>query len=244
MQRQTRRSRIALLRRAGVRGQHVAVVVGIIVAMVLACGVGLARSGMLRPGLVVRRAQAVTTQAGDAAETVPEDGSDAGEVAALGEEGAEVQAQAVEPQRVTVVVHVDGAVAMPGVYEVTSDCPRVIDAVTQAGGLAEGADTTGVNLAAPLTDGQKVYVPQAGEPAPEGSGGLASWESSSPSPKVNINTASVEELQALSGIGEVTARAIVEERERGGPFSAPEDLMRVSGIGEKKYERIAGDICV
>ncbi|MBM6775245.1 ComEA family DNA-binding protein, partial [Olsenella profusa] len=61
---------------------------------------------------------------------------------------------------------------------------------------------------------------------------------------VNINTADVAELDELPGVGEATAAAIVEDRERNGPFAAPEDLMRVSGIGEKKFEKLEGLICV
>ena len=61
---------------------------------------------------------------------------------------------------------------------------------------------------------------------------------------VNINTASAEELQALPGVGPATAAAIVEERERNGPFASPEDIMRVSGIGEKKYQKMQAMICV
>ena len=61
---------------------------------------------------------------------------------------------------------------------------------------------------------------------------------------VNLNTATSEELQTLSGVGEATARAIIEDREQNGPFAAPEDVMRVSGIGEKKFAKIRGDVCV
>ncbi len=131
--------------------------------------------------------------------------------------------------------------ASPGVYGLP-DGARVGDAVDAAGGLAEGADTTALNLAAPLSDGQKVLVPVEGEAgvagAQEGSG------SGTGAGLVNLNTAGVEELDELPGVGEATARAIVEDRELNGPFSAPEDLMRVSGIGEKKFARLEGMVCV
>lgn len=143
------------------------------------------------------------------------------------------------PVAETLVVHVDGAVARPGVYGLPEGA-RVGDAVDAAGGLAEGADTTALNLAAPLSDGQKVLVPVEGKAdgagAQEGSGAVAGL--------VNLNTAGVEELDELPGVGEATARAIVEDRELNGPFSAPEDLMRVSGIGEKKFARLEGMVCV
>lgn len=141
----------------------------------------------------------------------------------------------------TVCVHVDGAVAVPGVY-VLPEGARANDAVVAAGGLVEGADTSGVNLAAPVADGEKVHVPLEGEAsAPGASPGGAQEGTGGP---VNINTAGVEELDELPGVGEATARAIVEDREQNGPFSTPEDLMRVSGIGEKKFERLQGLICV
>lgn len=141
----------------------------------------------------------------------------------------------------TVCVHVDGAVAVPGVY-VLPEGARANDAVVAAGGLVEGADTSGVNLAAPVADGEKVHVPLEGEAsAPGASPGGAREGTGGP---VNINTAGVEELDELPGVGEATARAIVEDREQNGPFSTPEDLMRVSGIGEKKFERLQGLICV
>ena len=145
---------------------------------------------------------------------------------------------AAEPA--AVVVHVDGAVAAPGVY-VLPEGSRANDAVTAAGGLAEGADTSGVNLAAPVSDGEKIHVPLEGEAGAAAS--AASGEGAADGP-VNINLAGVEELDELPGVGEATARAIVEDREKNGPFSTPEDLMRVSGIGEKKFERLAGLICV
>ncbi len=155
------------------------------------------------------------------------------------DEGASQRDTADEPA--TVCVHVDGAVAAPGVY-VLPEGARANDAVAAAGGLVEGADTSSVNLAAPVADGEKVHVPREGEAsAPAASGDGAQEGTGGP---VNINTAGVEELDELPGVGEATARAIVEDREQNGPFSTPEDLMRVSGIGEKKFERLQGLICV
>ncbi len=145
-----------------------------------------------------------------------------------------------EDEKDVVIVHVDGAVGVPGVYELEAGA-RVGEAVDAAGGLADDADTSTLNLAAEVADGEKVYVPHEGEAAPaeggeEATGGAAAL--------VNINTAGVEELDELPGVGEATARAIVEDRETNGPFSTPEDLMRVSGIGEKKFARLEGLICV
>ena len=135
-----------------------------------------------------------------------------------------------------IVVHVDGAVASPGVYELAIASPRVRDAVDAAGGLAQGADTSSMNLALPLGDGQKVHVPFEGEAA-------GSVSSSMPS-LVNINSATAEELDSLPGVGPSTAAAIVEDRDANGPFSSVEDLMRVSGIGVKKFAKLRDHICV
>lgn len=150
----------------------------------------------------------------------------------------------VEPEP-TLVVHVDGAVAAPGVYELAG-APRVNDALVAAGGLSEGADISSLNLAAMLRDGEKVHVPVEGEavPAAEATGSTGGAAGSVGAAPVNLNTASAEELQALPGVGEATARAIVEDRTAHGPFTTPEDLMRVSGIGEKKYAKLEGRICV
>ena len=137
-----------------------------------------------------------------------------------------------------VVVHVDGAVAAPGVYELPAGS-RANDAVAAAGGLVEGADTSALNLASVLTDGEKIDVPLEGE----ANATIAPAVPSVGSP-VNLNTATAAELDELPGIGEATAAAIIEDREQNGPFASPEDLMRVSGIGEKKYERLEGLVCV
>ncbi len=145
------------------------------------------------------------------------------------------------------VVHVDGAVAVPGVYELPEGS-RVNDAIECAGGLAADADTSGINLAATIQDGEKIYVPAEGEEVSStGSvssdlGGSSSAASSSG--LVNINTADATELQLLPGVGEATAAAIIEDREANGPFSSPEDIMRVSGIGEKKFAKMEAMICV
>ena len=146
-----------------------------------------------------------------------------------------------------IVVHVDGAVASPGVYELAIASPRVRDAVDAAGGLAQGADTSSMNLALPLGDGQKVHVPFEGEAGAEadtnGGNAAGSVPSSMPS-LVNINSATAEELDSLPGVGPSTAAAIVEDRDANGPFSSVEDLMRVSGIGEKKFAKLRDHICV
>ena len=142
-----------------------------------------------------------------------------------------------------VVVHVDGAVATPGVYELPAGA-RAADAVEAAGGLLDGADLTGVNLAAHILDGAKVPIPAEGEEPPASASVSGATAAAIQDGVVNINTADAAELATLPGVGEATAQAIIEDRERLGPFASPEDIMRVSGIGEKKYERMRDRIRV
>ena len=149
-----------------------------------------------------------------------------------------------------VFVDVGGAVASPGLVRLTAGA-RVNDAVAAAGGMTSEADAAAVNLAAKLEDGQKVYVPAKGEsaapsgsPAAGGTGASGGNASGSGGSLVNINTATVEELDELPGVGPATAQAIIDERESNGAFTSVEDLMRVSGIGEKKFEKLASSICV
>ncbi len=157
-----------------------------------------------------------------------------------------------EPQPAIYVVHVDGAVASPGVVTLEGKGLRVFDAVTKAGGLLDDADTTSVNLAEPLADGAKIHIPSEGEalvaeqgvPAAGQHETMGATDSAEAVSLVNINTATSEELQVLSGVGEATAAAIIREREANGPFAVPEDLMRVSGIGEKKFAKVRDQICV
>lgn len=158
-------------------------------------------------------------------------------------------------------IHVDGAVVNPGVYTLDTSDARVSDAVECAGGLIESADTSAINLAEVLVDGAKVHIPSMGEESKpqgsaqviEGSSSTASSGSSgtalsvSGSPEnalINLNSATVEELQTLPGVGEATAKAIVEDRDAHGPYASPEDLMRVSGIGEKKFAKLQDKVCV
>lgn len=149
-------------------------------------------------------------------------------------------------QPALLVVDVAGAVANPGVYQLSSPA-RVIDAVTTAGGPIGDADLDGLNLAAPLADGQRVYVPHAGEvdPASVPSGGLsAPAESGGDVPRgpVNVNTATAAELESLPGVGPATAAAIVDERTRNGPFASVDDLERVPGIGPAKLAALRDQV--
>ncbi len=146
-----------------------------------------------------------------------------------------------------VIVHIVGAVVRPGVYELPSGA-RVIDAIEAAGGLLGSAAPECVNLARILDDGEQVRVmtrdeaTAASEAALGGRGGPVSG--SSATGRVNLNTATVAQLEALPGVGPATAARIVEDRERNGPFRRVEDLMRVSGIGRKRFEALKDLITV
>ncbi len=146
-----------------------------------------------------------------------------------------------------IVVFVSGAVKSPDVYEL-DEGSRVLDAIEKAGGFNDEAEKESLNLARVLIDGEQIVVPTQGavEPSEEGATQDARSTQSDGviNGKVNINRASAEELQSLTGVGEATARKIIADREANGPFATPEDLMRVSGIGEKKFAAMADSITV
>ncbi len=125
-----------------------------------------------------------------------------------------------------IYVHVLGAVLAPGLYELREG-DRVVDAIAVAGGFAEGADETQLNLARPLADGEQLVVPLMGEAA------AAPGEQSG---KVNLNTATLDQLETLPRVGPALAQRILDWREANGRFSAVEDLMSVTGIGAKTFE--------
>ena len=145
-----------------------------------------------------------------------------------------------------IIVDVAGAVTEPGVFELEADA-RVGDAIAAAGGALGDADLSRVNRAARVSDGQQIYIPRVGEELSEsalaggsssGDGASSTGDGDAGGSLVDINTAGEAELDELPGIGPSTARSIIEDRDANGPFSTIEDLMRVSGIGEKKFEKL------
>ena len=147
-----------------------------------------------------------------------------------------------------IVVHVAGAVALPGVYRLAPDS-RVIDAVAAAGGAAVDAAADAVNLAAPLRDGDRVYLPRLGEapPVPAGvtsSAGAGPPSSGAPAGPVDLNTATAEQLDTLPGVGPSTAQAIVDHRNTNGPFASVDGLTDVRGIGPAKLESLRALVTV
>jgi competence protein ComEA len=135
------------------------------------------------------------------------------------------------------VVDVAGAVRRPGLYRLPKGA-RIADAIARAGGMGRGAAATAVNLAAPLADGEEVVVPSAvagGVPA-----GVAGGGAPSPLAPVDLNSATVEQLDALPGIGPVTAQKIVDYRTEHGPFTSIDDLDAIPGIGPARIENLRG----
>jgi competence protein ComEA len=132
------------------------------------------------------------------------------------------------------VVHVVGAVRRPGLYRLP-DRSRIADAVTRAGGATRGADLSAVNLAAPVADGVQVVVPVRAPPAKGGGGEPAS---SDPQGPVHLNTATLEELDALPGVGPVTAQKILDYREQHGAFASIDELDAIPGIGPARLEQL------
>lgn len=138
------------------------------------------------------------------------------------------------PAPAVLFVHVAGAVRRPGVYDFAAGS-RVVDALRAAGGPAAGADTDAINLARPLADGERIYVPRRGETPPPDSAPGGGAGPGTARGKVNINTASGSELESLPGVGPVLAQRILAYREQHGPFRTVRDLMKVEGIGPKKF---------
>ncbi len=142
----------------------------------------------------------------------------------------------------TIYVYICGAVQNPGVYEMAPES-RIYQLVDAAGGMSGDADEQSVNLAETVTDGQMVRIPfrTEAEGTPGDTGGSAGISADG---KVNINTASVEQLMSLNGIGETKAEQIITYREENGAFPDTEAIMQVSGIGEGTYEKIKNSITV
>lgn len=152
-----------------------------------------------------------------------------------------------------IIVHLAGAVKNAGVYKLNKK-DRLVDLIKAAGGLKENADLKQINLAEKLFDGQKLIIPELAEQIDQNStaadqlfekGGenlLNKNFSSSSSNLVNINQADQTELEKLSGIGPAKAAAIIKYREENSYFSQKEDLLKISGIGDKTLENIKDEI--
>lgn len=134
-------------------------------------------------------------------------------------------------------IHITGEVNQPGLIELEVG-ERVKDAIDMAGGLTNEADISKINLAYILSDGEKIYIPNQNDELDEEQ--ILQTSNS----KVNINTATVSELETIPGVGESTAKAIVEYRTETGRFATIEDVQNVSGIGKSKFEKMKDYIVV
>lgn len=214
---------------------HKAVIVAMLVVIAMASGLAMASVGGRSGNVSFERVEGSGPSVEPGSSDPSDDASDGSS------SGASAETE--------MYVDVDGAVASPGVYRL-KDGARVSQAIDAAGGLTAEADVTGLNRAAKVTDGQKIYVPTVGEQqaalaAGGAEGGAAAVSGAGASSGlVNINTASAAELQTLSGIGPSMAQSIIDERTQNGAFASVDDLMRVSGIGEKKLAKIKDCICV
>lgn len=142
---------------------------------------------------------------------------------------------------VKMYVDIKGAVKLPGMYEVTSDM-RVLNVIDMAGGLKETADDSQVNFSQRIEDQMVIYIPVEGEELSEtviaGTNSNTANISKDEEGKINLNQATKEELMTLSGVGEKKAEKIIEYREENGSFKTIEDLKNVNGFGEKSFESL------
>lgn len=163
----------------------------------------------------------------------------------------------IEVSSEKIVVYIIGCVQNPGIYKLNVDS-RVSDAVEAAGGLLEDADTSKINLAYKLEDGQKITIPSVKEiqnnnttyedyisiDAGEMISQTYNNSRQNNTKKVNINSASQTELETIPGIGPSTALKIISYRSENGKFKSIEDLKNVSGIGEAKFNTMKDSICI
>lgn len=159
-----------------------------------------------------------------------------------------------------IFVHIDGYINNPGVYEIKEN-DRIKTLIDKAGGFKEGYSIKNVNLAAKLSDGDKIYIPSVSEEkASENNNNNINMNSSGKgqniktdrnnvsvmknNSKININTANISELKQITGIGESTANKIIDYRENVGKFKKIEDIKEVKGIGDAKYESLKNKITI
>ena len=157
-------------------------------------------------------------------------------------------------EEVKMIIHISGEVKNPGIVTLEIGS-RIMDAIKKAGGATREADLAQVNLAYELQDGQKVYIPNKKEKVTEYitessgnnvivDGKNISNNNEGNNSKVNINTANLDELDSLPGIGPALAQRIIDYREQNGNFQSIEDLQNVKGIGDSKFSDIKDNIIV
>lgn len=148
---------------------------------------------------------------------------------------------AVPTGHATVLVHVTGAVAQPGLVELPEGA-RIADAVALAGGVTADAAASGLNLARPVTDGEQIVVPARPEPGVGTQDGAGTDDATSafrPDGRLDLNRATAADLEELPGIGPVLAERVIAWREEHGPFTEIGQLREVPGIGERTFQSLA-----
>jgi competence protein ComEA len=165
-------------------------------------------------------------------------------VSVSGPAGGRSPARAKPGGEGVLVVHVAGAVRRPGVYRIPAGS-RADAAVRMAGGFSPRGDGAGVNLAAPLQDGQQIVVPKRGAVAGAPVGGSAASSTAggaaagaAPGAPISLSSATAEQLDTLDGIGPTLAQRIVQYRDTHGGFRSVQELRQVEGIGDKRFEAL------
>lgn len=160
-----------------------------------------------------------------------------------------VEENKIQEEKNIIILHITGAVKNPGIVQIEEGA-RLIDAIEAAGGTTENADTSKINLAYILSDGQKIYIPSFLDEKIENyiedtiGENIIIENTNSNMNLVNINTATQTELETLTGIGPSLASKIINYRKENGKFKTIEDIKNVSGIGDSKFEAIKNEICV
>ena len=162
--------------------------------------------------------------------------------------GESQEAEDIQEETSAIWVDVSGAVKNPGVYKLENDA-RIFQAIEAAGGFSEDADLQWLNQAAEISDGEKIFVYTKEETQTLKEQGISSeqekvYAETAEEAMININQASLEELQEIPGIGEARAQAIIAYREETGGFGSIEDIQQVSGIKGKTFEKIEPYITV
>lgn len=196
-------------------------------------------------GLVLALGGVIWLMMGNSAEVEEENSLDdllAAQMEVATEEEVErVESKSSEPE--LFMVDVKGEVHVPGVYELPAD-GRVKDAIAMAEGLTDEANELAINFAQKVEDQMVIYVPHEDDDSGLPENTTTGAGEASGATVININTASEQELMTLNGIGQAKAQQIIQYREENGLFDTPEDLMNVSGIGEKSFETLKDSIKV
>ena len=153
---------------------------------------------------------------------------------------AELPADQVVVKAATIYVHIVGEIVAPGIYELDSGA-RIVDVIFAAGGFSEKADQASVNLAREVTDGEQVVVFRVGQ-APSSTMGGAGSTSSSGESLISLNRGSQAELEQLPGVGPALAARMIDWRTANGGFKKKEDLLNISGIGDKLFSGIKNEV--